>query len=199
MTFFRLLLAAALLSAGSTVAMAADQVADDEEIIEELPNRNLERRGTRVRGPITSVGAGAMLFASFDTNSDYQVNEVEFAAGRTQAFNAADKDNSNSISLFELEDWRKAALGSLDAAPGNLAFDKDYDQRVTRAEFEYALDFIFKAGDKNNDGILEFSELVTVFEMPRRSAGERSQNSGERRGRQGGRHGGRNQQRRGGF
>ena len=46
MTFFRLLLAAALLSAGSTVAMAADQVADDEEIIEELPNRNLERRGT---------------------------------------------------------------------------------------------------------------------------------------------------------
>ena len=140
-----------------------------------------------------------MLFASFDTNSDYQVNEVEFAAGRTQAFNAADKDNSNSISLFELEDWRKAALGSLDAAPGNLAFDKDYDQRVTRAEFDYALEFIFKAGDKNSDGILEFSELVTVFEMPRRSAGERSQNSGERRGRQGGRQGGRNQQRRGGF
>ena len=202
MTLFKLLLAAALLSATSTAVLATDQVSENEEIIEELPNRKLERRGTRVRGPITSVGAGAMLFASFDTNSDYKVNEIEFAAGQTQAFNVADKDNSKSLSLFELEDWRKAALGSLDAAPGNLAFDKDYDQRVTRSEFDHALDFIFKAGDKNKDSVLEFTELVTVFEMPRRTRGENGEGSNDRANRQGrqgrqGQQGRRGQQRRG--
>ena len=202
MTLFRLLLAATLVGSVSMTAMAQDQVPDDEETIEELPNRKLERRGTRIRGPITSVGAGAMLFASFDTNSDYKINEVEFAAGRTEAFNIADKDNSNSISLFELEDWRKAALGSLDAAPGNLAFDKDYDQRVTREEFDRALGFVFRAGDKNKDGILAFTELVNVFEMPRRTRGENGEgtnNRANRQGRQGrqGQQGRRGQQRRG--
>jgi len=54
-----------------------------------------------------------MLFASFDIDSDYRVDETEFSAGKTQAFNTADKDNSKSLSLFELEDWREAALRSL--------------------------------------------------------------------------------------
>jgi len=168
MTLFRLILTASLFCAASSVALANDPILEDVEEIETLPNKKLERRGERIKGPITSVGAGAMLFASFDTNADYKVNDLEFAAGRTQAFNAADKDSSKTLSLFELEDWREAALGSLDAAPGNLAFDKDYDQRVTRSEFDHALGFVFKAGDKNKDGVLEFSELVKVFEMPRR-------------------------------
>lgn len=194
MTLFRLLFTASLLCALSTAAIAADPVLDDEELIEELPNKKLERRGKRMKGPITSVGAGAMLFASFDTNTDYSINQIEFAAGRTQAFNAADKDNSKTLSLFELEDWREAALGSLDAAPGNLAFDKDYDQRITRAEFDHALGFVFNVSDINNDGILAFSELVKVFEMPRRPIIE-EQDSIERINRQS-----RNdQQRRGGY
>ena len=195
MTLFRIFFTASLLCAVSTAAIAADPLLEDEELIEELPNKKLERRGERIKGPITSVGAGALLFASFDTNTDYAVNEVEFAAGRTQAFNSADKDNSKTLSLFELEDWREAALGSLDAAPGNLAFDKDYDQRVTRAEFDHALGFVFKAGDKNKDGILAFPELVKVFEMPRRSRIEKEEDPIDRINRQG-----RNdQQRRRGF
>jgi len=195
MTLFRLLFTASLLCALSTAAIAADPVFEDEELVEELPNKKLERRGERIKGPITSVGAGAMLFASFDTNADYQINQVELAAGRTQAFNTADKDNSKTLSLFELEDWREAALGSLDAAPGNLAFDKDYDQRITRAEFDHALGFVFNAGDKNEDGILAFSELVKVFEMPRRPVVEKEEDPIERINRQGRR----DQQRRRGY
>jgi len=195
MTLFRLLFTASLLCAVSTAAIASDPLPEDEDLIEEIPNKKLERRGERIKGPITSVGAGAMLFASFDTNTDYSVNQVEFAAGRTQAFNAADKDSSKTLSLFELEDWREAALGSLDAAPGNLAFDKDYDQRVTRAEFDHALGFVFKAGDKNDDGVLAFSELVKVFEMPRRPVRENGENAIDRINRQGRQ----NEQRRRGF
>jgi len=116
MTLFRLLLTASMLCAVSTAATAADPLLEDEDIIEELPNKKLERRGERIKGPITAVGAGSMLFASFDSNADYEVNNTELAAGLTKAFNAADKDKSKALSLFELEDWRAAALGSLDAA-----------------------------------------------------------------------------------
>lgn len=195
MTLFRLLLTALLLCAVSTAALATDPLLEDEDLVEELPNKKLERRGERIKGPITSVGAGALLFASFDTNTDYSINDVEFAAGRAQAFNAADKDKSNTLSLFELEDWREAALGSLDAAPGNLAFDKDYDQRITREEFDYALTYVFKAGDKNDDGLLAFSELVKVFEMPRRPISKDDENPIDRINRQGRR----DQQRRQGY
>ena len=180
MTLLRLLFTVSLLCTVSTAAMAADPLLDDEDLVEELPNKKLERRGERIKGPITSVGAGAMLFASFDTNADYSVNGIEFAAGLTQAFSAADKDKSKTLNLFELEDWREAALGSLDAAPGNLAFDKDYDQRITRAEFDHALSYVFNAGDKNGDGILAFSELVKVFEMPRRPIIEKEEDPIER-------------------
>lgn len=192
MTLFKTLLAASMLCALSSPVMASNQVPENEEILEEIPNKKLERRGERIRGPITSVGSGAMLFATFDTNADYKINTVELAAGRTEAFNAADKDKSKSLSLFELEDWREAALGSLDAAPGNLAFDKDFDQRVTRDEFDYALNFAFNAADKNKDTILEFSEMVKVFEMPRRGARENGEGAGNRANR-GGRGQGRGQ------
>lgn len=195
MTLLRLLFTASFLCTIPAAAIAADPLLDDEDIIEELPNKKLERRGERIKGPVTSVGAGAMLFASFDTNADYRVSEAEFIAGRRQAFNAADKDKSKTLNLFELEDWREAALGSLDAAPGNLAFDKDYDQRITRAEFDHALNYVFNAGDKNEDGVLAFSELVKVFEMPRRPVIEKEEDPIERINRQGRR----DQQRRRGY
>lgn len=195
MTFIKLILTAALLCACPYAALANDPLLEDDIELETLPNKKLERRGERIKGPITSIGAGGMLFASFDKDSDYRVTQIEFTSGLSKAFNAADKDLSKTLSLFELEDWRKAALGSLDAAPGNLAFDKDYDQRVTRSEFDHALGFVFKAGDKNNDGILEFSELVKVFEMPRRPVIEDEEDPIERINRQGRR----DQQRRQGY
>jgi len=98
-------------------------------------------------------------------HEDYAVTASKRSA---KAFKSADKDGSTTLSLFELEDWREAALGSLDAAPGTLAFDKDFDQRVTRDEFDHAMTFVFKTGDKNEDGVLELNDLVKVFEMPRR-------------------------------
>lgn len=195
MTFMKLILTAALLCACPYAALANDPLLEGDMELETIPNKKLERRGERIKGPITSIGAGGMLFASFDKDSDYRVTQTEFTSGLSTAFKAADKDLSKTLSLFELEDWRKAALGSLDAAPGNLAFDKDYDQRVTRSEFDHALGFVFKAGDKDNDGILEFSELVKVFEMPRRPVIEDEEDAIERINRQGRR----DQQRRQGY
>ncbi|MDB2439199.1 hypothetical protein N9W89_10830 [Hellea sp.] len=195
MTLSKLILTSSLLCAVPFTAFGADQIPDEDLAVEEIPNKKLERRGERIKGPITAISAGGMLFASFDRNEDYTVDSTEFTAGVSRAFKAADKDASKTLSLFELEDWRKAALGSLDAAPGTLAFDKDYNQRVTRDEFDHALDFVFKVGDKNDDGRLEFLELVKVFEMPRRPVLDDEENAIDRVNRQGRQ----NEQRRRGF
>ena len=168
MTLLKLLISAAVTLSVTTAAFAADPLLEDEIEVETLPDKKLERRGERVSGPITAISAGALVFAGFDANADYKINSTELTSGLAKAFNAADKDGSTTLSLFELEDWREAALGSLDAAPGTLAFDKDFDQRVTRDEFDHAMIFVFKTGDKNEDGILELTDLVKVFEMPRR-------------------------------
>ena len=168
MTLLKLLISAAVTLSVTTAAFAADPLLEDEIEVETLPDKKLERRGERVSGPITAISAGALVFAGFDANADYKINSTELTSGLAKAFKAADKDGSTTLSLFELEDWREAALGSLDAAPGTLAFDKDFDQRVTREEFDHAMTFVFKTGDKNEDGVLELNDLVKVFEMPRR-------------------------------
>jgi hypothetical protein len=141
---------------------------EDPNATIELPNKKLAKKGMRIEGPITSISAGGLLLASFDSNYNFQIDLNEFNNAKLHIFNIADTDKSGVISPFELEDWRKTALGSLDAPPGNLSFDKDYDQRITKNEFNKTLISIFESGDKNNDGILKFSELVNVFEISNR-------------------------------
>ena len=156
-----------LASIGSNPVFAQTDDSLAEEL-ETVPNKKLEERGERIRGPITSIKPAGLLFASFDKNADYSVDKNEFVSGQAASFQRADTDKSGSLSLFELEDWRKAALGSLDAAPANLAFDKNYDQRVTSDEFNKALDYVYNISDKDGDSTLSFEEMVRVFEMPRR-------------------------------
>jgi len=162
---FQTILTAIMLTALPAFVIAQDSFEDE---VEQLPNKKLEKRGERISGPITSIAAAGLLFASYDKNADYTVTAAELSQGQTASFKTADKDSSGSLSLFELEDWRKAALGSLDAPPGNISFDKDYDQRVTQAEFEHALSYVYNANDKDDNGQLSFEEMTHVFEMPRR-------------------------------
>jgi len=183
---FRIL---AHISAAALIALAFAEsaAAQDNNAPELIPDKKLEQRGQRISGPITSITAAGLLFASFDKNGDYQTNGNELSQGIAVSFKTADRDQSGTVSMFELEDWRQIALGSLDAAPGNISFDKDYDQRVTPAEFNHALNYVFNAQDKNKDGTLTFEEMVRVFEMPRRGRfGANSENNpGARQGRQG--------------
>ena len=97
-------------------------------------------------------------------------------------FTSADRDQNGTLSLFELADWRKLALGSLDAAPANLAFDKDYDQRVTKDEFHNALNYVYNVSDKDGNSVLSFEEMIRVFEIPRRGreGSERGRGQGQR-------------------
>ena len=179
-SFTKAVLTFAVISAIPSVALGQETRSN---VPEQLPNKKLEERGERIRGPITSIAAGALLFASYDKNSDYLIDADEFSKGQAASFQSADSDKSGTLSLFELEDWRKAALGSLDAAPGNLSFDKDYDQRVTASEFKSALKYVYNVNDKDADNQLSFEEMIRVFEIPRGSRSGSSAGAGQREGR----------------
>ena len=179
-SFTKAVLTFAVISAIPSVALGQETRSN---VPEQLPNKKLEERGERIRGPITSIAAGALLFASYDKNADYLIDADEFSKGQAASFQSADSDKSGTLSLFELEDWRKAALGSLDAAPGNLSFDKDYDQRVTASEFKSALKYVYNVNDKDADNQLSFEEMIRVFEIPRGSRSGSSAGAGQREGR----------------
>ena len=180
---FRTLGTIAFTAAVMASASAFAQSNDDLNLeTEELPNKKLEQRGERIRGPITSITAAGLLFASFDKNFDYLVDKNEFTTGQEASFKSADTDQSGTLSLFELADWRKAALGSLDAAPANLAFDKNYDQRITTEEFRNALNYVYNVNDKDGNSVLSFEEMIRVFEIPRRGRTGQSEGQGQRQG-----------------
>jgi len=154
-----------LASAGMT-AQAQD---DGIEGLETLDEQEQEIPSLpRIQGPITIIKPAALVFVGFDGNGDYLISRTEAASGIRTAFGRADKDSNNRVSLFELEDWRTAALGSIDALPGNLNFDTDYDNQVGRAEFETAMLTLFDRHDADKDGNLKHAELMQIVEVPRR-------------------------------
>jgi len=167
--FFTSAMAAIILSASNGLAQ------DDEiEAIESLDDQEQELPAMpRLRGPITVMKPAALLFATFDKNGDYAIDRLEAESGYENAFLRADRDGNKSLTLFELEDWREKALGSLDANPGNLNFDTDFDNRVSRSEFASALADLFDRHDDNDDGQIENSELMQILEVPRRKEPEK--------------------------
>ena len=154
------------------LCLEASQTAKADEGVETLqdPKANAENR--MPRGAVTTLHAAGLLFASFDSNGDYTVDTAEFIAGRDASFARADQTGNGSLSLIELQDWRALALGSLDAAPSNMAFDRDFDQTVSYPEFDEMFGSIFQAKDTDADGRVAFSELIRVIEIPDRRRAE---------------------------
>ena len=115
--------------------------------------------------------SGALLFAGFDTNGDYIIDKEEVAAGIARAFVHADRDNSEILSLVELEGWRVAALGSEHASPSNFAFAPNFVRTVSRETFTAVL---MKLADKLDtddqsemDGEIALSDLLKDYRPPR--------------------------------
>ena len=157
---------AGVLSLSYGTAQAQD---DGIEGLETLDGQEQELPAIpRVKGPITVIRPAALVFAGFDQNGDYTIDRAEASAGAEQAFDRADKNNNGKVSLFELEDWRAAALGSMDALPGNLNFDTDYDNQVSKSEFQATLMDLYVRHDVDEDGFVKHNELMQILEVPAR-------------------------------
>ena len=185
----------------STHAATPDQRGPDDNRVEEIERTDdSERRGrsqSRVRGPLTILRPGGLMLASFDKNGDFQVDQTELDKGKAHAFTILDKDGNGRASLIELQAWRLQVLGSEDATPGTMHFDPNFDQTVSKDEFNESVDFLFNRADADDNSVVEFSELIEIRDQSRSGqrqsrdrGGEGSNRGGGRRGDGGGRGGG---------
>lgn len=170
----------------STGFVANAQSYDAPETLDKETPRSEGRvsSGNQALGPMTLLAPAGLLIASFDANGDYQIDTPEFAKGQATTFARIDKDDNNRLTLIEIESWREAALGSKDARPSAMYFESNFDQVISKVEFDFAFKDLFTRADKDDDGIVKFGELIQVMERPsrqRRGNGEAGER-GERRG-----------------
>ena len=117
-----------------------------------------DRPGGSLSGAV--LGEAGLLFAQMDKSGDYTVDQTELETGIDEAFAKADLNGDGGVRLVELEAWRAAALGGALRAPGNVAFDPDFNGVVTEAEFRDALLRSVSIQDRDRNGVLTFAELA---------------------------------------
>lgn len=125
------------------------------------------------------------FFIGMDSNQDKVVSTSELRVGTQSEW--AGFDRKPSATYFA--QWSISNLGSTDAMPTFMSFDKDFSGTITESEFSNQLEQEFQRLDKNRDGNLERSEMIVAFAAPR---GEKARKSGgQEKGGKGGRGGGR--------
>lgn len=141
---------------------------------EELPDVETLKREIPIGSHARSIlvpRTGALLFASFDRNSDYVIDRDEVRAGIAASFKNADRNLNGRLSLVELEGWRVRALGSENATPTNYAFAPNFVRTVTFETFSAVLSGVAENLDKDFqdelDGEISMADLLKHFAPPR--------------------------------
>ena len=120
-----------------------------------------------------------------DANNDRVTTKAEFVAGVETEWAVFDR----SPSALSFADWSEKALGSRDASPTFMSFDRDFNGVISKSEFSTQLDSLFARLDKNGDGAVDRSEMIVAFAAPEgrgQQGGQRGQRGGEGRGGGGG-------------
>lgn len=172
-----------LIAAGLSLSACATKPDRDR------PPRGEDRQDRPARTSGTFLQPAALLFADMDADADKVTSRAEMASGIQAEW--ANFERNPSATVFA--NWSRRTLGSTDAKPTFMSFDRDFNGVVTKTEFTTEFETLFTQFDKNTDGAIDRSEIIIAFEAP---VG-RAQRGGQREGRgergQGGRGGGRPQ------
>lgn len=120
----------------------------------------------------------ALLFASMDENEDRFIDGGELAAGIEREWSSLQTERA--VGALDYSEWSLASLGSPDALPSFVSFDRDLNGGLSALEFEDRLRAEFVDLDSNLDGVLSRSELI--FRVTRPSRGEQGGQQGGERG-----------------
>ena len=115
-----------------------------------------------------------------DTNQDKIVSTTEMKLGVQSEW--ASFDRKPSATYFA--QWSVNTLGSTDARPTFMSFDRDFSGTITQSEFTNQLDQEFDRLDKDRDGSLQRSELIVAYAAPQGNSSRKG--GGENKGRKGG-------------
>lgn len=122
----------------------------------------------------------AVFIAACDADGDARVTRAELAACVTRSFASIDRDGKGSIGYIQFADWSERWLGDRNALPSPFETDIDGDDRITPPELQAQLDKTFARLDRNKDGILVRSEMLTLDAL--RALGRPTGGRGEREG-----------------
>ncbi|MDV3458345.1 EF-hand domain-containing protein [Sphingomonas sp. HF-S4] len=104
----------------------------------------------------------AMMIAAFDADGDARVTRVEFDAGLRRSFDAIDTRRTGSLGYIAFSDWSERWMGDRNTLPSPFETDRDGDNRISFDELAARFDLLFARFDKDKDGVIVRSELVTV-------------------------------------
>lgn len=131
-----------------------------------------ERRGGKARQSGTFLQPIAVLMADMDSNNDKRTSLAELQSAAAVEWS---QFGQNPRATY-FSQWSIANLGSTDAMPNFMSFDKNFNGVISETEFLERLETEFRRLDKNADGVVERSEMIIAFAAPQ---GERSRKSGQ--------------------
>lgn len=119
--------------------------------------------------PLMIAEPVAMAIAAFDADSDAVVTRAEFDAGVRKSFEAVAKGQS-SIGYINFGDWSERWLGNRNALPSPFEVDQDGDNRISLAELQGRFELFFTRFDRDKNGAIARSELLTTRPQPQPGA-----------------------------
>ena len=128
--------------------------------------------------PTLVVEPVAMMIATFDDDHDGKVTREEMRKGVERSFYAIDTAHTGKMGYILFSDWAKLWLGDPNALPSPFEVDADGDNQITLDELQASFGRIFARLDKDKDGVLTRTELLTV----RADAGRSFDNGKRKRG-----------------
>ncbi|KQN39691.1 hypothetical protein ASG37_09165 [Sphingomonas sp. Leaf407] len=121
--------------------------------------------GERPAAATVVVEPVGMMLAGFDADGDARTTRAEAEAGIARGFAEVAKGQP-TIGYIAYADWAERWLGDRAALPGPFEVDRDNDNRITLAEVQGRIAAIFARIDRNGDGVLTRTELLTIRAMP---------------------------------
>lgn len=101
----------------------------------------------------------SLLLTEFDKNNDGVTSIKELQSGIAVEWQQFEKPRS----AIRFGQWRAQKFGSGEAFPAHLAFDRDFDGKVSKSEFSNRLSSGFERLDKNNDTQLSRAEMLVTM------------------------------------
>lgn len=121
-----------------------------------------ERPDGKARNAGVFLNPIAAVFSAMDTNSDRMTSRAELLAGIDQQW--LELGGKTSAAYFS--QWSVLNLGSTDAMPTFMSFDRDFNGVISQNEFSEQLIGIFDRLDVNADSRISRSELIVSYEAP---------------------------------
>ena len=104
----------------------------------------------------------ALFLAATDTDDDARVSRSEAQAGVARSFATVETTTPGVIGYIGLSEWAERWLGDRNALPSAYQTDSNGDSQITLAELIAQIDRTFTRLDRNKDGFLVRSELLTL-------------------------------------